>query len=151
MNQREKRQTYWNAGRMSPALQRARLPFRNKNLITGAGILTFTFGVYAYSIAAVKQDDFSDVPAPSLERIQQINQDRERQRLLEESERSKSSSPDEHRQPLSSSPPIGLLGSTAYWIKGRNSNSEIVVGAPPLDRIGKVNDRQVSEHDQRSV
>ncbi|KAI7901451.1 uncharacterized protein BX663DRAFT_553249 [Cokeromyces recurvatus] len=48
----------------TPALQRTRKPFAVRNMLTLAGLLTFTGGVYAYSLLAVKQDDFSDVPMP---------------------------------------------------------------------------------------
>ncbi|KAF1800521.1 hypothetical protein V8B55DRAFT_1535320 [Mucor lusitanicus] len=51
----------------SPALQRTRKPFVVRNLLTLAGLVTFTGSVYAYSLLAVKQDDFSDVPMPSPE------------------------------------------------------------------------------------
>lgn len=44
---------------MSPGLRRARKPFVLSNLLTGLTILSFVGGVYAYSIAAVNQDDFS--------------------------------------------------------------------------------------------
>ncbi|KAG1906852.1 uncharacterized protein F5891DRAFT_345010 [Suillus fuscotomentosus] len=46
---------------MSPGLQRARAPFRLRNAITGFVLAGFGVGVWAYSISAVKQDDFSDV------------------------------------------------------------------------------------------
>ncbi|KAG1806470.1 uncharacterized protein HD556DRAFT_314983 [Suillus plorans] len=46
---------------MSPGLQRARAPFRLQNAITGLVLAGFGVGVWAYSISAVKQDDFSDV------------------------------------------------------------------------------------------
>jgi len=46
---------------MSPGLQRARAPFRLRNAITGLVLAGFGVGVWAYSISAVKQDDFSDV------------------------------------------------------------------------------------------
>lgn len=46
---------------MSPGLQRARAPFRFRNAITGLILAGFGVGVWAYSISAVKQDDFSDV------------------------------------------------------------------------------------------
>lgn len=49
----------------SPALERTRKPFAVRNMLTLAGLLTFTGSVYAYSLFAVKQDDFSDVPLPS--------------------------------------------------------------------------------------
>ncbi|KAF9226788.1 hypothetical protein BS17DRAFT_728625 [Gyrodon lividus] len=46
---------------MSPGLMRARAPFRFRNAITGFILASFGVGVWAYSISAVKQDDFSDV------------------------------------------------------------------------------------------
>ena len=46
---------------MSPGLQRAREPFKVRNAITGVVLASFAVGVWAYSISAVKQDDFSDV------------------------------------------------------------------------------------------
>lgn len=46
---------------MSPGLQRARAPFRFRNAITGLILAGFGVSVWAYSINAVKQDDFSDV------------------------------------------------------------------------------------------
>jgi len=46
---------------MSPGLLRARAPFRARNAITGVTIAALVVGVWAYSIAAVKQDSFADV------------------------------------------------------------------------------------------
>lgn len=46
---------------LSPGLQRARAPFRTRNAITGLTIGAFVFGVWAYSISAVKQDTFEDL------------------------------------------------------------------------------------------
>ena len=46
---------------MSPGLQRARAPFRLQNALTGVILAGFATAVWAYSIRAVKQDDFSDV------------------------------------------------------------------------------------------
>jgi len=46
---------------MSPGLLRARAPFRVRNAITGVTIAALVVGVWAYSIAAVKQDSFADV------------------------------------------------------------------------------------------
>ncbi|KAG6378965.1 hypothetical protein JVT61DRAFT_13252 [Boletus reticuloceps] len=46
---------------MSPGLLRARAPFRIQNAITGLVLAGFATAVWAYSIRAVKQDDFSDV------------------------------------------------------------------------------------------
>ncbi|KAE9972256.1 hypothetical protein EG327_009557 [Venturia inaequalis] len=47
--------------RQSAALIRARRPFLFRNLATGAALVTFTTGVYAYTILAVAQDNFDDV------------------------------------------------------------------------------------------
>ncbi|OXC63161.1 hypothetical protein AYX13_06872 [Cryptococcus neoformans] len=46
---------------MSPSLKRARKPFILTNVLIGGTIVAFALGVYAYSISAVQQDDFSDV------------------------------------------------------------------------------------------
>lgn len=46
---------------MSPGLLRARAPFRIQNALTGVVLAGFATAVWAYSIRAVKQDDFSDV------------------------------------------------------------------------------------------
>ena len=46
---------------MSPGLQRARAPFRFRNALTGGILASFAIGVWAYSLSAVAQDDFSDV------------------------------------------------------------------------------------------
>ncbi|KAI9314979.1 hypothetical protein BX666DRAFT_438668 [Dichotomocladium elegans] len=62
---REKMYTQSKGYGFSPALQRTRQPFRMRNALTLLGLLGFTGGVYAYSLLAVKQDDFSDVPLPS--------------------------------------------------------------------------------------
>jgi cytochrome c oxidase assembly factor 3 len=48
------------------ALQRARQPYRTRNVITGLGLIGFVSAVYAYSILAVKQDDLSDIELPSV-------------------------------------------------------------------------------------
>ncbi|KAF8938834.1 hypothetical protein EDD21DRAFT_369038 [Dissophora ornata] len=58
--------SYYEQGfRRSPALERATAPFRVRNALTGAGIVVFCVSVYAYSIVAVRQDDFSDIQLPA--------------------------------------------------------------------------------------
>ncbi|KAF9350752.1 hypothetical protein BGX26_011137 [Mortierella sp. AD094] len=58
--------SYYEQGfKRSPALERATAPFRVRNALTGAGIVAFCVSVYAYSIMAVKQDDFSDIQLPA--------------------------------------------------------------------------------------
>ncbi|EKM59863.1 uncharacterized protein PHACADRAFT_250634 [Phanerochaete carnosa HHB-10118-sp] len=49
------------SNQMSPGLKRARQPFFLRNTITGVVLASFAVGVWAYSIGAVKQDDFTDV------------------------------------------------------------------------------------------
>jgi cytochrome c oxidase assembly factor 3 len=49
------------SGQMSPGLMRAREPYRVRNLITGLAIGAFGVGIWAWSIGAVKQDEFTDV------------------------------------------------------------------------------------------
>lgn len=51
---------------ISPSLQRARRPFAVRNAITGVVIGAFVTSVWAYSISAVKQDNFDDVDATAL-------------------------------------------------------------------------------------
>ncbi|KAG8724657.1 hypothetical protein FRC09_015801 [Ceratobasidium sp. 395] len=48
---------------ISPALRRARQPYVVRNAITGTLIASFAVGVWAYSISAVKQDNFDDIDA----------------------------------------------------------------------------------------
>jgi len=48
---------------MSPALKRARRPFFPRNVITGVTLFGFAVSVWAYSMSAVKQEDFGDIDA----------------------------------------------------------------------------------------
>ncbi|KAL9031822.1 MAG: hypothetical protein Q9196_000195 [Gyalolechia fulgens] len=58
--------TYWTKdNRQTAALIRARQPFLIKNIFTGLGLAAFTISVYAFTIRAVAQDDFSDVQVPN--------------------------------------------------------------------------------------
>ncbi|KAL9022647.1 MAG: hypothetical protein Q9185_000225 [Variospora sp. 1 TL-2023] len=50
--------------RQAAALIRARQPFLIKNIFAGLGITTFVISVYAFTIKAIAQDDFSDVQIP---------------------------------------------------------------------------------------
>ncbi|KAJ5975270.1 hypothetical protein N7481_008977 [Penicillium waksmanii] len=52
--------------RAGAALLRARRPFLVKNALTGFGLFAFTIGVYAYTIKAVGQEEFSDVKVPEI-------------------------------------------------------------------------------------
>ncbi|MCJ1238989.1 hypothetical protein MMC14_006981 [Varicellaria rhodocarpa] len=50
--------------RQSAALIRARQPYLIPNIIGGTVLFAFTMGIYAFTINAVNQDDFSDVEIP---------------------------------------------------------------------------------------
>ncbi|MCJ1388069.1 hypothetical protein MMC18_000913 [Xylographa bjoerkii] len=50
--------------RQTAALIRARQPYLIRNIVTGTAIFGFAIGVYAFTIKAVAQDDFSDVQIP---------------------------------------------------------------------------------------
>ncbi|KAM3419118.1 Cytochrome c oxidase assembly factor 3 [Cercospora zeina] len=55
---------YDNRNRPTAALHRARQPYLIKNAVTGLCIFGFVAGVYTWTIKAIGQDDFSDVPIP---------------------------------------------------------------------------------------
>ncbi|MCJ1363455.1 hypothetical protein MMC16_002562 [Acarospora aff. strigata] len=50
--------------RQTAALIRARRPYLVRNIVTGTAIFAFAISVYAFTIRAVAQDDFSDVQIP---------------------------------------------------------------------------------------
>ncbi|EDN06120.1 predicted protein [Histoplasma mississippiense (nom. inval.)] len=54
--------------RAGAALIRARRPYLIKNAATGLALFGFCIGVYAFTINAVGQDDFSDVKLPDKKR-----------------------------------------------------------------------------------
>ncbi|KAM0718496.1 hypothetical protein Q7P37_005566 [Cladosporium fusiforme] len=55
---------YDKQNRPTAALYRARQPYLVKNVVTGLVLLGFVGGVYTYTLKAIGQDDFSDVPIP---------------------------------------------------------------------------------------
>jgi len=60
-----KRSSYYESDyRQSAALIRARRPYIFKNLATGAAIMGFAVGVFAFTLNAVGQDNFDDVVVP---------------------------------------------------------------------------------------
>jgi len=62
MSKRAAEKTYRPKGYgISPSLARARAPFRVQNAVTGAVLFGFAVSVWAYSIHAVKQDNFDDI------------------------------------------------------------------------------------------
>ncbi|KAG7097434.1 hypothetical protein E1B28_004778 [Marasmius oreades] len=71
------------SGSMSPGLRRARQPFLVKNTITGILLGAFAVGVYAYSIRAVKQDDFDDIDEEVKAKPEKERQEREGDRIMQ--------------------------------------------------------------------
>ncbi|KAM0697558.1 hypothetical protein Q7P36_002412 [Cladosporium allicinum] len=55
---------YDKQNRPTAALYRARQPYLAKNIMAGLALLGFVGGVYTYTIKAIGQDDFSDIPIP---------------------------------------------------------------------------------------
>jgi cytochrome c oxidase assembly factor 3 len=53
------------AGNVAQTLKRARAGYSARNIVTGTTLVGFAAGVFSYSIHSVKQEDFSDVPAPA--------------------------------------------------------------------------------------
>lgn len=51
---------------MTPAALRARKPFFWKNIILASSLFAVTAGIYAYSLSALIQDDFGDIPVPPI-------------------------------------------------------------------------------------
>ncbi|KAF2754241.1 hypothetical protein EJ05DRAFT_153461 [Pseudovirgaria hyperparasitica] len=50
--------------RQSPAMIRARQTYLVRNIVSGVGLGIFVIAVYAFTIKAVSQDEFSDVVVP---------------------------------------------------------------------------------------
>lgn len=126
---------------MSPGLLRARAPFRVQNAITGLVLAGFATAVWAYSIRAVKQDDFSDV-------------DDEAREMMRGREDSGGSPEDAHLAAHSEPPrtdearPRGVLAPVLDRSFPRlldPTRKTLVWGAPPLDDLGRVSLRSSGE------
>jgi len=148
---------------MSPGLKRARAPFRVRNAITGTLIAAFAIGVWAYSISAVKQDNFDDVDeeakALARSRVKSIG-DKERTQAARTTTISSSNSeglassteemdrlPAQHSSTTSTSFTNGR-GVLASILDSRfprlldPERKTIIWGAPPVDRIGSMRDKR---------
>ncbi|EIW76217.1 hypothetical protein CONPUDRAFT_158245 [Coniophora puteana RWD-64-598 SS2] len=134
---------------MSPGLQRARKPYRLPNAITGLTLLGFGVGVWAYSISAVKQDDFSDVDKQALELQKQLADDVEAAR--ETGATAAMAAAELVPFPTEPTPKLqrtlareGLLASAVDRRFPRLLDPDrktFVWGAPPVDNIGRLWDR----------
>ena len=149
---------------MSSGLLRARAPFRVRNAITGVTIAALVVGVWAYSIAAVKQDSFADVDEEA--RILAASGPTHDIKSIEDEERAKAARIPpllttstivgaKLQPPVTVTPVVTPLPEPVPQAKGVLSplldryyprvldptNKTLVWGAPPVDRVGKVRDR----------
>ena len=151
---------------MSPGLLRARAPFRARNAITGVTIAALVVGVWAYSIAAVKQDSFADVDEEA--RILAASGTTQNIKSIEDEEKAKvstippvytpstssSTNPLRPQPPVITTPVVTLLPGLAPRPKGvlvplleryyprllDPASKTLIWGAPPVDRIGRLRD-----------
>lgn len=134
---------------MSPGLLRARAPFRLQNALTGLVLAGFATAVWAYSIRAVKQDDFSDVDEEAREMMnvgaEGQNASLSASPLIEvASGRGTSLGPDlagVHIQSQSQSRPRGVLApmlDRAFPRLLDPTRKTLVWGAPPIGDLGRV-------------
>lgn len=134
---------------MSPGLQRARAPFRFRNAITGLVLAGFGVSVWAYSISAVKQDDFSDVDeeARALMRTGPTFVEEVKVPVMDQAKavatQATSSVPVEVKAATVPSIRRGLLVPILERRFPRlldPSRKTLIWGAPPVDNIGRLRD-----------
>ncbi|KAF8138748.1 hypothetical protein EV363DRAFT_1394180 [Boletus edulis] len=127
---------------MSPGLLRARAPFRIQNAITGLVLAGFATAVWAYSIRAVKQDDFSDVDDEAREMM------KGRSEVDETRPENVDMNAHQTDAVLTGVPPRGVL---APWLDSAfprlldPTRKTLVWGAPPIDDLGRVCLRRSTE------
>jgi len=137
---------------MSPGLLRARAPFKVRNAITGVTIAVLVVGVWAYSIAAVKQDSFADVDEEA--RILAASGSTQNIKSIEDEEKAKAGAiiTPAHTPTIGATPVVTPLPGLAPRPKGvlaplleryyprllDPTNKTFVWGAPPVDRIGRI-------------
>jgi len=151
---------------MSPGLKRARAQYKTRNILTGIALFAFSVSVWAYSIAAVKQDVFDDVDEEAKQRAQA---EASRATLSVEDERQAMTAAvtaaSRNSEPLlNASAPSGVTtdgaSSLAKVVQGQPrgvlatlidkkfpnsgfldpSRKTLVWGAPPVDSVGKMGD-----------
>jgi len=131
---------------MSPGLMRARETFRLRNVLTGFALGAFVTGVWAYSIRAVKQENFDDIDeearslrnnSNSKQRVQtQLDKEMHAAQqptgpLIAATHESQQEKPNE-----SPSAARGLLPPVVSPHLLDPKSRTLVWGAPPVDRIG---------------
>lgn len=141
---------------MSPGLKRAREPYRVKNALTGLFLGALGFGIWAYSIRAVKQDVFDDVDEEARELRQsgvvlKSLEDEERERKLkaagaasDESTLGQNSGPLPVKSAAPEKPPargmlVEILDQPCPWLLDPDRKT-LVWGAPPVDNVGRMSD-----------
>jgi cytochrome c oxidase assembly factor 3 len=149
---------------MSPGLKRAREPYRVTNAIAGLLLGALGFGIYAYSIRAVKQDVFDDVD----EEARELRESGVVLRSLEDEERDRklkaAAASDELTlgQNLGPSPAkvmtpekqkargilVELLDQSCPWLLDPDRKT-LVWGAPPVDNFGRMSDPSSKSGDSR--
>ena len=165
---------------MSPGLKRARAPYFVRNTLTGAALVAFVAAVYTYSISAVKQDDFSDLPEVSPVAGREGIKTIEEELLAKSSARprgigaisgigsspqgqggriSSTSAPTPPQLPQASPQPTALSSAgppplsvaavpsvnPSIPSSSTRQSSMLIVGAPDVDRLGRVGDTAVSD------
>jgi cytochrome c oxidase assembly factor 3 len=165
-----KRTSWFPNSYMSPGLLRAREQYRTRNLLVGIGILGFVFGVYAYSIRSVEQDDFSDV-------VDLTAEERTKAKSIEDKTKEAAlgavqAGANEVKATVAATGEDTLSDSLvdAEWyesmrkqgyqqlwtsllatgFRGKGVDSPLVQGSPDVDRVGKLGDR-TSEGGKRLV
>lgn len=172
------RSSYYGSSGFHPSegLQRARRPFRFRNAVTGIAILGFVGAVYGYSISAVKQDDFSDIPSvssapegtPSIEEEMQAKKmgnrgvgamfglgsspQGEGVRVIDRSPGQTTPLSTPTTLPSAKAPGIAAAEAlvqerpvSATNETGPRPASRWIVGAPSVDRIGKLSERRETD------
>lgn len=137
---------------MSPGLLRARAPFKVRNAITGVTIAALVVGVWAYSIAAVKQDSFADVDEEA--KILAASGPTHNIKSIEDEEKVKAAATIHPPSatvtrvvaplPELASRPKGVLSPLLekYYPRLLDPTSKTFIwGAPPVDRVGHLRDR----------
>ncbi|KAK9894146.1 hypothetical protein P389DRAFT_155229 [Cystobasidium minutum MCA 4210] len=191
INRYSARASYFGPSGFQPSvgLERARRPFRTKNALTGLAIMAFAGSVYAYSINAVKQDDFSDIPAVSpnagkegMKTIEEelaekgarvgirgigamtglgsspqgegvrIVDSKQAPSGIQDTQRASSPQPTPLSSPLPPSSYAAAAAATldsAAPVSSASSTSrppsKFIVGAPDVDRVGRIWDRKSTE------
>ncbi|KAI0700621.1 hypothetical protein BC835DRAFT_1266066 [Cytidiella melzeri] len=141
------------SSQMSPGLKRARQPFLLRNVLTGLVLASFTVGVWAYSIGAVKQEDFTDIDEEAKALRQSAKTESTQKTVGAQAVVASGSETETVSRVVSatdadgvvvSGRPRGLVASL-LWDRYPSlldpRTRTLVWGAPPVDRIGRIGDR----------